>query len=94
MNIECIILLANKENLDMIRNNLEVDIKVKCVEAGMVQRNLAERLGITSQYVNHIIKKKEGLVNKTFVMMMEGLGYDVELKYIPIDQDSETRNDN
>ncbi len=78
----------------MIRNNLEVDIKVKCVEAGMVQRNLAERLGITSQYVNHIIKKKEGLVNKTFVMMMEGLGYDVELKYIPIDQDSETRNDN
>lgn len=78
----------------MIRNNLEVDIKVKCVEAGMVQRNLAERVGITSQYVNHIIKKKEGLVNKTFVMMMEGLGYDVELKYIPIDQDSETRNDN
>ncbi len=70
----------------MIRNNLEVDIKVKCVEAGMVQRSLAEKLGITSQYVNHIIKKKDGLVNKTFVMMMEGLGYDVELHYVPIEK--------
>lgn len=68
----------------MIRNNLEVDIKVKCVEAGMVQRNRAEKLGITSQYVNHIIKKRDGLVNKTFILMMEGLGYDVELRYIPI----------
>lgn len=68
----------------MIRNNIEVDIKVKCVEAGIVQRKLAEKLGITSQYVNHIVKKKDGLVNKTFIMMMEGLGYDVELRYVPI----------
>lgn len=68
----------------MIRNNLEVDIKIKCVEAGIVQRKLAEKLGITSQYVNHIVKKKDGLINKTFIMMMEGLGYDVELRYVPI----------
>lgn len=67
----------------MIRNNLEVDIKVKCVEAGMVQRTLAEKVGITPQYANHIIKKKDGLVNKTFVSMVEGLGYDLLLCYVP-----------
>ncbi|MBF0578229.1 helix-turn-helix transcriptional regulator [Erysipelotrichaceae bacterium RD49] len=71
----------------MVRNNFEIDIKVKCVEAGMVQRTLAQKLGLTSQYVNHIIKKRDGLVNKTFVSMMEGLGYDVELKYVPIPQE-------
>lgn len=75
----------------MIRNNLEVDIKVKCVEAGLVQRTLAEKLGITSQYANHIIKKKDGLINKTFVSMMEGLGYDVLLTYIPR-EDKDTPN--
>lgn len=70
----------------MVRNNFEIDIKVKCVQAGMVQRTLAEKLGLTSQYINHIIKKKDGLVNKTFVSMMEGLGYDVELRYVPISE--------
>ncbi len=75
----------------MVRNNFEIDIKVKCVEAGMVQRTLAQKLGLTSQYVNHIIKKRDGLVNKTFVSMMEGLGYDVELKYVPIPQERLTQ---
>ncbi|WP_323089436.1 helix-turn-helix transcriptional regulator [Allobaculum sp. JKK-2023] len=70
----------------MVRNNFEIDIKVKCVQAGMVQRTLAQKLGLTSQYINHIIKKKDGLVNKTFVSMMEGLGYDVELRYVPISE--------
>ena len=77
----------------MVRNNFEIDIKVKCVQAGMVQRTLAEKLGLTSQYINHIIKKKDGLVNKTFVSMMEGLGYDVELRYVPIsERTSQIRN--
>ncbi len=36
----------------------------------------------TSQYVNRIIKKQDGVVNKTFIQMMEALGYDVELIYV------------
>ena len=32
-------------------------------------------------YVNRIIKKREGVVNKTFVQMMEALGYDIVLTY-------------
>ncbi len=66
----------------MVKNNIEVDVKVKCIEAGKTQVQLAEEIGTTSQYVNRIIKKKDGVVNKTFVQMMEKLGYDIELNYV------------
>ncbi len=67
----------------MIKNNLEIDVKIKCLEANMTQQQLGEAIGTTGQYVNRIIKKKEGIVNKTFVQMMDALGYDIELTYIP-----------
>lgn len=60
----------------MIKNNLEIDVKVKCLEVGMTQMQLGEKINSTGQYVNRIIKKKDGIVNKTFVEMMEALGYD------------------
>ena len=66
----------------MITNNIEVDVKVKCIETGKTQVQLAEEIGTTSQYVNRIIKRKDGVVNKTFVQMMEKLGYDIELTYV------------
>ena len=66
----------------MVKNNIEVDVKVKCIEAGKTQVQLAGEIGTTSQYVNQIIKKKDGVVNKTFVQMMEKLGYDIELTYV------------
>lgn len=66
----------------MVRNNIELDVKVKCLGSHMSQLNLAEKIGTTGQYVNRIIKKKDGLVNKTFVEIMEALGYDIELTYV------------
>lgn len=42
----------------------------------------AEEIGISSQYVNRIIKKKDWVVNKTFVQMIEALGYDIEITYV------------
>lgn len=39
-------------------------------------------IGTTGQYVNRIIKKQDGVVNKTFVQMLEALGYDIELTYV------------
>lgn len=65
----------------MVQNNVEVDVKVKCIEAGLTQAQVAEKVGTSSPYVNRIIKKKDGVVNKTFVQMMEALGYDIELTY-------------
>lgn len=67
----------------MVKNNIEIDVKIKCLEANMTQQQLGEAIGTTGQYVNRVIKKKEGIVNKTFVQMMEALGYDIELTYIP-----------
>ena len=66
----------------MLKNNVEVDVKVKCIEAGLTQEQVAAKIGTTGQYVNRIIKKKEGFLNKTFVQIMETLGYDIELTYV------------
>ena len=66
----------------MLKNNIEVDVKVKCIEAGTTQAKLAEDVGTTPSYVNRLIKNNENIVNKTFVQMLETLGYDIELKYI------------
>ena len=66
----------------MVKNNIEVDVKVKCIEAGITQAKLAEEIDTTKAYVNRVIKKNDGVVNKTFVAMMEQLGYDIELTYV------------
>ena len=67
----------------MVTNNIELDVKVKCIEAGLTQQQVGKTIGTTGQYVNRIIKKKDGLVNKTFVDMMETLGYDITITYTP-----------
>lgn len=66
----------------MLKNNIEVDIKVKCIEAGLTQAQLAENIETTSSYVNRVVKKRENIINNTFVKMMEALGYDIELTYV------------
>lgn len=67
----------------MVLNNIELDIKVKCLEENITQAQLGDKIGTTGQYVNRIVKKKDGIMNKTFVEIMEALGYDIEITYIP-----------
>ncbi|MEG0252392.1 MAG: helix-turn-helix transcriptional regulator [Christensenellaceae bacterium] len=62
--------------------NVEADVKVKRIETGITQEQVAEKIGTTGQYVNRVIKKKDGFLNKTFVQIMETLGYDIELTYV------------
>lgn len=66
----------------MVKNNIEIDVKVKCIENGTTQVQIAGDIGTTKSYVNRIIRKPDGVVNKTFVQMMEALGYDIELIYV------------
>ena len=66
----------------MVKNNLELDVKVKCIENNVTQTQLAETIGTTKSYVNRVIKKQDGVVNNTFVQLMEALGYDIELTYV------------
>lgn len=47
----------------------------------MIQAQLADKIGTTAPYVSRIINKPDGVVNKTFVQMLEGLGYDIRLVY-------------
>ena len=70
----------------MVRNNIEVDVKVKCIEQGKTQAKLADEIDTTKTYVNRVIKKNESVVNNTFVKMMEALGYDIELHYVKRDE--------
>ena len=65
----------------MLQNNIEMDLKMRLIESGQTQKGIAEKLGVTLSYVNRITKGREQIVNKTFVKMMDELGYDVELTY-------------
>ncbi|MEG1393935.1 MAG: helix-turn-helix transcriptional regulator [Christensenellaceae bacterium] len=65
-----------------MKGNVEVDVKVKCIKAALTQEQVAEKIGTTGQYLNRVIKKKDGFLNKTFVQIMEKLGYDIELTYV------------
>lgn len=51
----------------MLKNNIEVDVKVKCIEAETTQARLVEDVGTIPSYVNRLIKKNEKIVNKTFI---------------------------
>lgn len=65
----------------MLQNNIELDLKTRLIESGLTQTEIAERVGVTLSYVNRITKGREQIVNKTFIKMMDELGYDVELTY-------------
>ena len=66
----------------MVKNNIELDVKVKCIEQGKTQAQVAKDIDTTRAYVNRVIKRNESVVNNTFVKMMEALGYDIELHYV------------
>ena len=65
----------------MLQNKVEMDLKMRLIESGQTQTEVAEKVGVSLAYVNRITKGREQIVNKTFVKMMDELGYDVELTY-------------
>ena len=65
----------------MLKKNIEIDVKVKCVEEQTTQAELADKVGTSASYVSRLIKMPDKIVNRTFVQMMEKLGYDIELTY-------------
>ena len=48
----------------------------------MTQADIARKVEIPASYVNILIRRKDGVVNHTFVRMLEALGYDIELHYV------------
>jgi len=66
----------------MVKNNIEIDVKVKCLEEHKTQADIAKIVGTPASYVNKLIRRDEGVVNNTFVKMLEALGYDIELHFV------------
>ena len=65
----------------MLRNNVELDLKTRFIEDGITQTEIAEKVGVSLPYVNRIIRGREQIMNKTFIKILDELGYDVELTY-------------
>ena len=65
----------------MLQNNVEMDLKMRLIESEQTQKEVAEKLGLSLSYVNRITKGRENIFNKSFIAMMEQLGYDVRLVY-------------
>lgn len=65
----------------MLKNNIELDVKTKCIEESKTQARIDEEVGTSPAYVSRIVNRKEQIVNKTLLAMMEALGYDVHLIY-------------
>ena len=65
----------------MLRNNVELDLKKRFIEDGITQTEIAEKVGVSLPYFNRIIWGREQIVNKTFIKILDELGYDVELTY-------------
>lgn len=66
----------------MLKNNIEMDVKMRCIEKSTTQAKIAENIGTSPSYVNKIVRSKEQIMNKTFLAIMENLGFDVELHYV------------
>ena len=66
----------------MLLNNIESDAKNLCIEANKTQLKIAEDIGMSSGCISRIVTGRERIVNKTFIEMVEDLGYDVQLTYV------------
>ena len=50
----------------MLQNNVEMDLKMRLIESGQTQTEVAEKLGVSLSYVNRITKGREQIVNKCY----------------------------
>ena len=58
----------------MLKNNVEVDVKVKCIEGGVTQVKLAEEIGTSAPYVSRLIRNNEKSLTRHFCSLWRNLG--------------------
>ena len=69
----------------MVKNDFDIDVKVKCLEERITQAQLAEMVGTSASYISRLINKKDSIVNRTFMEMLDKLGYDIQVTYVKKD---------
>ena len=52
------------------------------ISQGSNEAQLAEMVGTSAPYISRLINKKDGIVNKVFVEMLEKLCYDIQITYV------------
>ena len=65
----------------MLLNNIELDIKTKCIEEETTQTEIAEKIGTSKSYLSRIVNGGDRVMNRIFIQMLEALGYDVKITY-------------
>ena len=65
----------------MLLNNIELDIKTKCIEENMTQKKVAETIGTSKSYFSRIVNGQDKIVNNMFIKAIEALGYGVRITY-------------
>ena len=48
----------------MVKNDFDIDVKVKCLEERVTQAQLAEMVGTSAPYISRLINKKGGIVTR------------------------------
>ena len=73
---------ARIDLLRLLEQQTEGDLTVYIRRILETQRQmLAEMVGTSAPYISRLINKKDGIVNKVFVEMLEKLGYDIQITY-------------
>lgn len=73
----------------MLLNNIKKDVRIKLAENELNQTQLATALNITPQYLGDVINGRFTFVNNKFLEIMEELGYDIRLEYVPKDNNKD-----
>jgi len=64
----------------MLLNNTTKDFKMLCIQNDTTQKAVAERAEISVNYLSQIVARDH--VDKMFIKLLEGLGYDVKIEYV------------
>ncbi|MBR0277151.1 MAG: XRE family transcriptional regulator [Clostridia bacterium] len=64
----------------MLLNDTRKDFKTLCIQNDVTQKVVAEKSGISINYMSQVIARDH--VDKMFIRLMEGLGYDIKIEYI------------
>lgn len=67
----------------MLKNNVTKDLKKLMIEENMTQRDVAEAMGVSRPYITSLVSGGSTFVNANFLKMLDTLGYDLELRYVP-----------
>lgn len=64
----------------MLLNDTTKDFKMLCIQNDVTQKSVAEKAGISVNYLSQIIAREH--VDRKFVDLLEALGYDVRIEYV------------